>query len=238
MKRRNDKMKLVERDGANLRCNIFGEIGADVPAAEFLKQLSDCGAAAKMVIYVDSAGGSAFDGLSIYTGIARHAAYKTTEILGIAASAASIIAMAADEVHMAADAFMMIHDPWTSMTGTAAELKKRAGLLEKTTDRLVSIYVRRTGLDPEKVRQMMTDETWLDASEAVSAGFVDMILAPTRLAAAADLSHFRHAPGEVQRKYGWTPKPRSVERERIVLGNRMAYMSRRAAKLMTNRRRV
>jgi len=57
--------------------------------------------------------------------LAQHKAYKTTLIEGVAASIASIIALSGDEVHMAADGMIMIHDPWTTSTGNAAELQKR-----------------------------------------------------------------------------------------------------------------
>jgi len=153
-------MKRVERSGADVRINVLGEIGRDVRAATLLQELSACGDAGRITVYVDSCGGSVWDGLSIYTSLARHPAYKVTEVIGIAASIASIIAMAGDEIHMASDSFLMLHNPFSNVTGDASELKKRANLLEKTEDRMITIYTRRSGLDPEKVRQMMAGETW------------------------------------------------------------------------------
>jgi hypothetical protein len=88
---------------------------------------------------------------------------------------ASVIAMAGDETLIADNALVMIHNPWGMTMGDADELRKEADILDKLKATLVNAYVRKTGMEAEQVAQMMDDETWLDATEAVALGFADAI---------------------------------------------------------------
>ena len=92
---------------------------------------------------------------------------------GFAASIASIIAMAGNRIEMGEGALMMIHDPMSGVMGNAAEMRKMADVLDKVGGSLADIYVNKTGLDKAKVLQMMSEETWLTAQEAVEMGFAN-----------------------------------------------------------------
>jgi ATP-dependent protease ClpP protease subunit len=212
---------------------IFDDIGGNgITAKEFTAELRELGNVNRLRIHINSLGGSLFEGLTIYTVLSQHAAFKTTLIEGVAASIASIIAMSGDEVHIAADGMLMLHNPWTSSTGDAAELQKSVDLLEKTTDRLVNVYTRRTGADPMIIRDMMEKETWLSAAEAADLGFVDFIFEPTKLAAQADFTRFANAPHFLAREYGIAAHGGRVQRNRIVARNRVNYAGRRTAELV------
>jgi hypothetical protein len=93
----------------------------------------------------------------------------------MAASMASVIAMAGSPVFMADNALLMIHNPWTVSMGESKDLRKEADLLDKLKVNLRNAYVRKTGMDAEEIAQMMDEETWLDALEAVALGFADAI---------------------------------------------------------------
>jgi hypothetical protein len=88
---------------------------------------------------------------------------------------ASAIAMSGNPVFMAANALMMIHDPYTFAAGTSEELRKSADLLDTMKGNLVRAYTQKTGLPEKEIEDMMAEETWLGATEAVALGFVDAI---------------------------------------------------------------
>lgn len=79
-----------------------------------------------VVVNINSPGGDMFEGLAIYNLLRSHSGKVTVNILGIAASAASIIAMAGDEVQMGRGAFLMIHNCWAVGVGNRHDFAKLA----------------------------------------------------------------------------------------------------------------
>lgn len=154
---------------------IYSDIGDDyfgesVSAISVKAQL-DRMPAGDLSIRINSPGGSVFDGFAIYNLIKQYKGDVTVYVDGLAASAASVVAMAGDKIVMADNALMMIHDPWAMSMGTAEEMRQTAGLLDKIKDSIVGTYASKTGMDAEKIAQMMADETWMNATEAQSMGF-------------------------------------------------------------------
>lgn len=178
---------------------IYDDIGDSwdgTTAKGFAKELKGLGAVKELRVYINSAGGSVFDGVAIFNQLTRHKARKVVQVDGLAASIASVIAMAGDEIAIAANGMMMIHDPWAFALGTAAEMRKMADSLDKVGETILGTYARRTGGDEAEIKAMMADETWLTAEEALELGFADTIGAEVAMAAYAgkDLTKFRHAP--------------------------------------------
>ena len=85
-------------------------------------------------LYINSYGGSVFEGTAIYNQLRRHPAHKTVYVDGFACSIASVIAMAGDEVVMPRNTLMMIHNMWMGAVGNAAELRKAADDLDVIND--------------------------------------------------------------------------------------------------------
>ena len=77
-----------------------------------------------VVVNINSPGGDYFEGLAIYNTLREHPAKVTVKILGVAASAASVIAMAADEVQIARAGFLMIHNTWIVAMGDRHALRE------------------------------------------------------------------------------------------------------------------
>ena len=65
----------------------------------------------------------------------------------------------------------MIHNAWTEARGDSNAMKKVAEDLEKITQPSVNIYVSKTGLSEEKVKEMMDREEWITSKEAYELGF-------------------------------------------------------------------
>lgn len=142
-----------------------------VSAKSFADSLKALGNVSALDLYINSPGGSVFEGLAIYNQIKRFSGEKIVHIDGIAASIASVIAMAGDEVRIAANGTIMIHDPWGMTMGTAEDMRKTAASLDKTRDVLLENYVARTGGRREQISAWMSAETWMNADEAVERGF-------------------------------------------------------------------
>ncbi len=163
---------------ANSRDWFGKEIKSETSAQAFRQKLDEMGDVNQINIYINSNGGSVFEGLGIYSQLKRHKAHKTVYIDGVAASIASVIAMAGDEVVMSNPATMMVHTAWSVVAGNADDLRKQADVLDKLTDSLKQAYLLRSGgkISEEKLTQLIYAETWLTAKECIEYGFADRLV--------------------------------------------------------------
>jgi ATP-dependent Clp protease protease subunit len=72
-------------------------------------------------------------------------------VLGVAASAASIVAMAGDRIEIAHNAEIMIHQARGLFFGTADEMADAMATLQKLDGAMADTYAARTGLDRDKL---------------------------------------------------------------------------------------
>jgi ATP-dependent protease ClpP protease subunit len=129
-----------------------------------------------VTVVINSPGGDFFEGLSIYNLLRDHSAKVTVKILGVAASAASVIAMAGDEVLIAKAGFFMIHNTWVIASGDRHAFREVADWLEPFDATAVEIYAARTGMDEKAVAKLLDKETWVTGKDAVDQGFADDFL--------------------------------------------------------------
>ena len=148
--------------------------------AEFREQLAKISGEA--VIRFNSDGGDAFEASTIVQAIQERISDGGTVkgvIDGIAASAASIIACVCNDVTIAQMGQIMIHRAGTWMSGNAEDLRKAADFLAKLDDQVVGIYsARAKGKKNSDILEMMSEETYLSAEEAVELGFADRVFEP------------------------------------------------------------
>jgi ATP-dependent protease ClpP protease subunit len=142
------------------------------PASEFVKQLAAI-KTENIELHLNSPGGDIFDGTAIFNALKYHDARVKVVVDGLAASAASFIAQAGDEIVMREGSMMMIHDGSAGAYGFAEDLRKTADILDKLSDNIATIYSNRAGQTPQFWRDLMVEETWYNASEAVEAGLAD-----------------------------------------------------------------
>lgn len=126
-------------------------------------------------IYLNSPGGSVYEGLAIYNTLKRQKAHKRVFIDGCACSIASIIAMAGDEIIMYKSSIMMIHNAFTYAMGNFKELRKIADDLEIINTSLSEIYMDKTTQDKAVISELMDKETYLNAEKCLSYGFCTRI---------------------------------------------------------------
>lgn len=153
-----------------------GEMEESQTSAEYFKQALEASQNVEQIdIYINSYGGSVFEGTAIYSQLKRHPAHKTVYVDGFACSIASVIAMAGDEIVMPRNALMMIHNMWMYAEGNAAELRKAADDLDKINEAGREAYLQRAGgkLTAEKLQELQDAETWLNAAECIEYGLAD-----------------------------------------------------------------
>lgn len=158
--------------------DAIGDYWGGVNAKQVVEALAQLKAngAKSLCIYVNSPGGDVFEGSAIYNNLKRFDGEKTVVVDGLAASAASVIAMVGDQIIMPDNAMMMIHDPWGFAVGNSADMRETATQLDQVRDVLLSTYVARTKGSAETIKQMMSDETWMNAADAKALGFCDTVV--------------------------------------------------------------
>lgn len=129
----------------------------------------------EIVVKINSPGGDMFEGIAIYNLLRAHPAKVTVDVMGIAASAASIIAMAGDEIRMGIGTQMMIHNAWGGVVGNRHDMRSAADIFDGFDASLVDIYEARTGMKRAEIEAMMDAETFVRATEAVKIGFADIV---------------------------------------------------------------
>lgn len=165
-----------------------------VVAQDFVKELMSLSAPV-IHVRINSPGGDVFAARAIEAAIREHPSKCIAHVDGYAASAASFVAIACDEVEISAGAFFMIHRAWTFEAGNCEDFAKAAAWLEKVDGTMATTYASETGMDPEEIKRMMSEETWLTAQESVDMGFADRIAEPSAKAQASwNLSVYSKAP--------------------------------------------
>jgi ATP-dependent Clp endopeptidase proteolytic subunit ClpP len=181
---------------------IFDEVGMyGVTAQDFIGEIKDL-KDTPINLRINSLGGDVFNGMAIYNVIKKRESRTTVYIEGIAASVATIIALGADEVVMSENSLFMIHNAWGGTMGDSKDMRKSADTLDKISNELTEIYMKKTGLSYDRITEMMDEETWLSAEEAYEFGFVDTISDSIKVAAKYDVSKFKNITNEeIQNKF-------------------------------------
>lgn len=166
---------------------IFGTIGEDWWTGEgttvksVTKRLKEIGDR-DIEVHINSPGGDMFEGIGIFNVLQAHKGRVTVKIMGLAASAASIIAMAGDDVRVGVGAFIMIHNCWVVAIGNRHAMKEVAEYLGPFDKALNDIYHDRTECEVTQIAKWMDDETFFSASQAIEHGFADGMMAEAEVA--------------------------------------------------------
>lgn len=150
-------------------------VESETSANHFRNELGKYPDVREIRVYINSYGGSVFEGTAIYNQLRRHPAQVTVYIDGFACSIASVVAMAGDRVVMPRNAMMMIHNAYLYAVGNAAELRKAADDLDAINRGNRQAYLQKAGgkLREEELTAMMDAETWLTAEDCIRLGLAD-----------------------------------------------------------------
>jgi ATP-dependent protease ClpP protease subunit len=155
----------------------------EVSPKTLMNDLKALGNVSRVTVRINSYGGDVFAAHAIFNILKQHAAEIVVRIDGIAASAATIVAMAGDRIVMPSNAMMMIHNPWTMAAGNSEDMRKTAEMLDQVKETIIAAYMTRSGLSRDELSDLMDDETWMMAAEAVEKGFADEVEGAVRVAA-------------------------------------------------------
>lgn len=157
---------------------LYDQIGVnDYTSPKKVKaQLKDCAFSNDLIVNVSSGGGDVFAASEIYTMLRDSGKKVTVNIQGLAASAASVISMAGDTVRISPTAQIMIHKASNGIQGNADGMSHNANVLDGIDKSIAAAYVAKTGMKESDLIQMMSNETWLTAKDAVDKGFADEIM--------------------------------------------------------------
>ena len=136
----------------------------------------------EVVVNIRSTGGDVNDAMLIYESLTSLNAKITTRCFGYTASAATIIAQAGSEGcrEIANSALYLVHMSSSAVEGNSADLVEHIELLQKTDDRIASLYALRSGRSKEEFEVLMSENSgrgrWLTPNEVVEAGLADRVL--------------------------------------------------------------
>lgn len=156
---------------------IYDEIASDgwgISVKDIDEQIKDLGNK-PLDIHINSYGGEVFEGFAIYNTLKDYKGYKTVYIDGIAASIASVIAMCGDKIVMSKASMLMIHNASGFAYGNAEEMQKVVNALEQINSVIRGIYVAKTGMSEDEIKNLMDNETYLQPQECLEYGFIDEI---------------------------------------------------------------
>jgi ATP-dependent protease ClpP protease subunit len=128
-----------------------------------------------VTVLINSPGGDFFEGVTIYNMLREHPAQVTVKILGLAASAASVIAMAADRIEIASLGFFMVHNTQWVASGDRHVMKETHDIMQVFDEACADMFAKRTGKDAAEIGAMLDAETWLAGQKAVEEGFADVV---------------------------------------------------------------
>ncbi|MGX8701524.1 head maturation protease, ClpP-related [Caproiciproducens sp.] len=126
-------------------------------------------------VEINSGGGDIFAGSEIYTALRSYAGGVNIRIVGLCASAASVIAMAGKS-EMSPTAMMMVHNVSSYAEGDYHSMDKQSDVLQQANKTIASAYVAKTGMTEKDALSMMDKETWLTAQQAVDKGLIDKVM--------------------------------------------------------------
>lgn len=201
--------------------SIYDTIGVDpwtgegTTAKRISGALRAIGSDKPVTVNVNSPGGDMFEGLAIYNLLREHKGEVKVKVLGVAASAASIIAMAGDNIQIGRSAFLMIHNAWVVAVGNRHDMRSMADTLEPFDRAMADIYAARTGEPQKAIAKLMDSGTWIGGSDAVDGGFADSLLDSDEITNDPNAKCSTFAARKVERLLAQTGLPRS-ERKRLI----------------------
>jgi len=131
----------------------------------------------ELEVEINSGGGDVFAGSDIYTALKEYKGNITAKVVGIAASAASVIAMAANKVLISPTAQIMIHN--VSVYGGGGDyrdMEHYAEVLKNYNVSIANAYQLKTDMKQDELLDLMNKETYMNAQRAVELKFADEIM--------------------------------------------------------------
>lgn len=183
---KNNKFWNFVDNGDSAELQLFGTIESEeswwdddcITYRNFIDELNGLGKKKAINVSINSAGGDVFAANAIYTALKMNAATVTGTIMGICASAATIVLMACDNRRIAKNAILMAHNPSVSLWGSyqADDLIKLAEVTNTVKKSIIAAYMERLDKTEDEIGELMDAESWYVGQEAIDAGFCDGLI--------------------------------------------------------------
>lgn len=154
--------------------NIFGDIVSDkwcdeeVTLTDVYDTINGLTSSDELEININCFGGEVFAAVAMASMIEKSPAAKTFNVIGICASAATILFNATDKVNISNGAMMMYHKPMCGVRGNADDMRKQIEILDKIeSENILRNLTIRTKKPTDELAQLISGEWWLTSDEAV-----------------------------------------------------------------------
>ena len=158
---------------------LSGEINKEL-AEKVVRQLLvlEADSSDPIRLYIDSPGGDADAGFSIFDMIRFINAPVYTIGIGLVASAAAIVLLASPKERRFAfpNSRYLIHQPLSGIRGVATEIEIHAQELEKMRVKINELISQESGKPVEKVQKDTDRDFWMIAEEAKEYGLVNAVI--------------------------------------------------------------
>lgn len=129
-------------------------------------------------IYINSPGGSVYDGLAVIDTIEMISSPVSTICTGMAASMGAMLLVSGEKGKRMAlpHSRVMIHQPLGGCHGQASDIEIEAAEIKKIKEELYQILSTGTGQPLEKIWKDADRNYWMTAEEAKDYGMIDKVL--------------------------------------------------------------
>jgi ATP-dependent Clp protease, protease subunit len=132
----------------------------------------------EITLYINSPGGSVYDGMAIYDTMQYVPNDVSTIALGMAASMGQMLLCAGTRGKRSAlkHARIMMHQASGGIGGTAADIAIQAEQMIHTKKLLIDLIAEHTGQSAEQVELDSDRDRWFTAEQAQEYGFIDHVI--------------------------------------------------------------
>ncbi|MBC8588087.1 head maturation protease, ClpP-related [Paratissierella segnis] len=185
---------------SNSEAWIYEWFGIEATSPNSVNKVLESAKGEDVEVEINSGGGSVFAGSEIYTALKSYQGNVTVRIVGLAASAASVIAMAGKKIIMSPTAQMMVHNVSSYAEGDYRSMEHTAEVLKSANNTIANAYRIKTGKTQEELLSLMDSETWMTAEKAKELGFIDEVMFENDIQLVASTDYSGMLPLEVINK--------------------------------------
>lgn len=172
-------MKKINIKGPIIRSDdqwIYDYFGIEAVSPKNVSKLIDEASGDELEVEINSGGGDVFSGSEIYTALKSYQGNVIVKIVGLAASAASVIAMAGKKVVMSPTAQMMIHNVSSQASGDHRDMAHASEVLKNANDTIANAYRLKSGKSQKELLDLMNKESWFTAQQALDNKLIDEVM--------------------------------------------------------------
>ena len=155
---------------------IYDYFGIENTSPKIISKAIEEAQGDEIEVEINSGGGDVFSGSEIYTALKSYKGNVTVKIVGLAASAASVIAMAGKKIIMSPTAQMMIHNVSSRASGDHRDMAHASEVLKNANETIANAYRLKSGKKQDELLDLMNKETWFTAQQALEHKLIDEVM--------------------------------------------------------------